>query len=177
MNLNFRLSHPGMWWGLALLIGPFFFGCSKQDFEEVEITETWTEPETIYSVDCEELGLNLADSCTVDFGELGVASGVVTEECTCDAEINGEQITLSFVSEMPWYTAITVESTPPFIDGVSSFTISSGMTLQMYLYPEGTSECVITVTYTCPGGTLVLPDIVLTGSPINGAVGPLLIEC
>ena len=93
MNLNFRLSHPGMWWGLALLIGPFFFGCSKQDFEEVEITETWTEPDTIYSVDCEELGLNLADSCTVDFGELGVASGVVTEECTCDAEINGEQIT------------------------------------------------------------------------------------
>ena len=75
MNLNFRLSHPGMWWGLALLIGPFFFGCSKQDFEEVEITETWTEPETIYSVDCEELGLNLADSCTVDFGELGVAFG------------------------------------------------------------------------------------------------------
>lgn len=58
--------------------------CQKTDYEETELEHQLPPPEIIYVVDCEAWGLNVGDSCTVDFGSAGEVQGTLTSSCECD---------------------------------------------------------------------------------------------
>tara|TARA_B100000768_G_scaffold180185_1_gene199517 strand:- start:1304 stop:1834 length:531 start_codon:yes stop_codon:yes gene_type:complete len=154
------------------------FACTKTNYEDIQIVQELTDPEIVYLMDCEELEQNIGDTCHVESNQFGYVMGFVTDECECDAETNGEQITIAFESDLWWSSLVSVQTSPMFIAGPTSFEIGPGLTLKQFLFEEGTTECAISISHTCgPSGLLFLPEIILTGTPINGVVGPLEIDC
>ena len=153
------------------------FSCTKSNYEEIVIEQELTEPEIVFLTDCEELNQNIGDTCFVDVEPFGEMMGFVTEECVCDADLEGEQVTIAFHSQLPWNTHVFISSSPAFLAGQSEVLVGPGMSLLHFLFPEETAECTFEISYGCPGGLMSFPNITFSGSPINGAVGPLEIEC
>lgn len=163
---------------IALVLCMAAISCTKTNFEDVQVVQELPEHETVFLMDCEELDLNIGDTCHVESDQFGYVMGFVNEDCDCDADASGEEITIVIESNLFWNSNITVQASPSFIAGPSSFEAHSGLTLQQYLFEEGTTECTLTVSYTCgPSGFMFFPEIILTGTPINGVVGPLVIDC
>tara|TARA_Y100000385_G_scaffold216722_1_gene225689 strand:- start:2352 stop:2882 length:531 start_codon:yes stop_codon:yes gene_type:complete len=152
--------------------------CTKTNFEDIQIVQELPDPEVVYLLDCEDLEQNIGDTCFVESSQFGNVMGFVTDECECDAETSGEQITIAFESHLWWSSHVTVQTTPMFIAGPQSFDVGPGLNLRHFLFEEGTTECAINITHTCgPSGLLFLPEITISGSPINGIVGPVTIDC
>ena len=97
--------------------------CTKENFEVIQIEQEMPDPPVVLVVDCEGLGLNVGDTCTVQSNapNLDGLPGIVSGDCQCEPLNNlaeGETVTIAFWRQTPG-SVVTVSTTsePSFIAG------------------------------------------------------------
>ena len=147
--------------------------CQKSDFEETEVEHQLPNPEVVYVVDCEWWGLNVGDTCWVDFGGEGEVSGTMTPDCECDVappcNLTAEASSTVEIDSLSG--AVTVNTTGGF--GPLSFTWSMGQTtVGQSQNLEGLIPGEYAVLVTDTAGCVASDSVLLEG---NAPLGALLI--
>ena len=160
--------------------------CVKENYEDVQIEVELPEPPVVYVVDCEELGLNVADTCTVESNDpaLNGLPGIVDVDCSCqptETNVAGATVTVAFWRQFggPALTVSTV-SDPPFISGPEEVEVFSGLTEVEFTFPSNTEACALQHSWLCAGNVLEWDHGVTdeaTELGIHGAYVVVSVEC
>lgn len=171
---------------LSLLVG--LVSCTKQNYEDIQFgaNPVLPEPEVVYVVDCDGLGLNVGDSCIVvsNDPELDGLPGTVSWDCECESILGGlvgEVVTVAFwrQNDGPVLT-VTVVSDPPFIEGPMQVEVEMGLTEVEFVLPPGTEQCTFGHGFFCQGEPEIYVNEVQAAPPgqtVDGAYVVAAIDC
>ena len=175
-----------MYGGVLLLLG--LVSCTKENYEDIQfgVNPTFPDPEVILVLHCDELGLNVGDSCIVDSNDIALdgSLGTVSSDCECESILNGmvgETVTVAFwrQNDGPVLT-VTVVSDPPFIAGPSQVEVEMGLTEVEFVLPPGTDQCTFEHGFLCLGESEFFVNEVQAeppGQTVDGAFVVAAIDC
>ena len=143
------------------------------------------EPPIVYVVDCEALGLNVGDACTVESGDPAVTWASWNRGCDCDCQptaVNAvATVTVAFWRQFggPALTVSTV-SDPPFLSGPEEVDVMAGVTEVQFTFPSDVQLCSLQHSWLCAGNVLEWSHQVTneaTTEGVNGAFAVTSVEC
>ena len=170
---------------ILLLLVICLSACVKENFEDVQIEVELPEPPIVYVVDCEALGLNVGDACTVESGDpaLNGLLGIVDADCDCQpTAVNAvATVTVAFWRQFggPALTVSTV-SDPPFLSGPEEVDVMAGVTEVQFTFPSDVQLCSLQHSWWCAGNVLEWSHQVTneaTTEGVNGAFAVTSVEC
>ncbi|MCH1576457.1 MAG: SprB repeat-containing protein [Flavobacteriales bacterium] len=110
----------------------------------------------------------------------GCISGDTIDVEFMDLALEGEVVIMSFTSNSPTPSEVTLLCDPPALNVPSVLTVQPGMTEVPFAFPENTTEVHLTYSWTCGNMTLQGPGISVYGeggSSVGGAFVPIAIGC
>ena len=170
---------------ILLLLVVCLSACVKESFEDVQVEVELPEPPIVYVVDCEALGLNVGDACTVESGDpaLNGLPGIVDVDCHCQpTAVNAvATVTVAFWRQFggPALTVSTV-SDPPFLSGPEEIDVLAGVTEVQFTFPSDVQVCSLQHSWLCAGNVLEWSHEVTneaTAEGGNGAFAVTSVEC